>query len=639
MEDKKFRYGSRFFLWIGLLSGISMLWACGGGSSTDAISSTGTLNFRVAYQGAEIGQKFQAAVIDCAAEGIDTIEADVYNPEVTFQIVGGPWDCSAGQGTIRSVPAGSNRIIVVLGNNTAGDIVFRGEKSGIDVVSDHENNAGTVDCTVFVPNLLTPADGAVVGEISMGLSWKYVAGADSYHIIVSEKSDLKDPVIDTTTTVENYTPSGLSDTNTYFWHVAAIDKFQHHGIVSPVWSFTVNTNVENTSPIANITSPESGRTFLSDAYISFTGSGNDNEDGILSGASLIWRSDVDGIIDMGETFTSDKLSPGTHHITLTATDSQGATGLDTVVITIATDRLPDTGQTSSYTDTFGEDSDYDINVPTYTKLDTFGRELEDTATQWAMVKDNVTGLVWEVKSDHEGMHYNENDYRWQTIQSEFLDWLNKSEFGGYSDWRLPTIHELYTLVHHNAFDPNLKLNKSYFPNTKPESYWSSTTFSYNTSHAWYVYFGSGVVYNTDKNYREYVRAVHGRLNVSNLIDNNDGTVTDATTGLMWQQVDANATAMDWEAALNYCEALELTGFDDWRLPNAKELLSISDFQEYDSAIDQTLFPNTQRRGQYWSSTTYADTTSRAWGINIGHGGNCSPEKSAIHYVRAVRGGQ
>jgi hypothetical protein len=486
---------------------------------------------------------------------------------------------------------------------------------------------------------MTPADGSVVSDTAMGLSWQHVAEAVSYRIIVSEKSDLNDPVINTTTAVENYTPSDLSDTKTYYWHVAAIDTFKHQGVASSVWSFTVNSNVENSSPVANITSPEPGRTFLSDADILFAGNGNDSEDSILSGASLIWRSDVDGIIDMGETFTSDKLSPGTHHITLTVTDSEGATGSDTVVITIATGRLPDTGQTASYTDTFGEDADYDIHAPTYTKLDAFGNELDDIASQWAMVRDNVTGLIWEVKSDQEGMHYNETDYRWPTIQSEFLDRLNNSQFGGYSDWRLPTLHELYTLVQNNALDPDLKIDRNYFSNTKPDSYWSSTTFSYNTSHAWYVYFSNGVVNDYDKTIREYVRAVHGAQNVSNLIDNNDGTVTDATTGLMWQQVDADAVGMDWEAALNYCESLELAGFDDWRLPNVKELLSISDFQEHEPAIDQTIFPNTKNRGTYWSSTTYANTTSWAWGIFISWGSPSWSEKSDLNYVRAVRGGQ
>ena len=85
-----------------------------------------------------------------------------------------------------------------------------------------------------------------------------------------------------------------------------------------------------------------------------------------------------------------------------------------------------------------------------------------------------------------------------------------------------------------------------------------------------------------------------------LVDNGDGTVTDASTGLMWQQAEAGA--MNWEAALVYCENLELAGHDDWRLPNLNELLSIVDYELYDPAIDTTFFPGAMS-SEYWSSTT------------------------------------
>lgn len=70
--------------------------------------------------------------------------------------------------------------------------------------------------------------------------------------------------------------------------------------------------------------------------------------------------------------------------------------------------VPDTGQTQYYTDTFGEDSDYLINPPSYTKLNANGGDLEDTADEWAMVRDNVTGLIWEVKQN--------NDTKWEVIK-------------------------------------------------------------------------------------------------------------------------------------------------------------------------------------------------------------------------------
>ena len=66
--------------------------------------------------------------------------------------------------------------------------------------------------------------------------------------------------------------------------------------------------------------------------------------------------------------------------------------------------VPDTGQTEFYTDTFGEDSDYLINPPSYAKLDACGNPLLYTATSWVMVRDNVTGLIWEVKTDDGSVH-------------------------------------------------------------------------------------------------------------------------------------------------------------------------------------------------------------------------------------------
>jgi Domain of unknown function (DUF4214) len=65
-------------------------------------------------------------------------------------------------------------------------------------------------------------------------------------------------------------------------------------------------------------------------------------------------------------------------------------------------KIPDTGQITHYTNVFGEDSDYTINPPSYTKLDAKGNVLPESATTWAMVRDNVTGLIWENKANKDG---------------------------------------------------------------------------------------------------------------------------------------------------------------------------------------------------------------------------------------------
>ena len=87
-------------------------------------------------------------------------------------------------------------------------------------------------------------------------------------------------------------------------------------------------------PIATIIAPLDGLTFTHGDLITFQGSATDPEDGTLTGAALVWTSSADGQIGMGESFTRDDLSVGTHTITLTATDRQGAVGMDSITVTI-----------------------------------------------------------------------------------------------------------------------------------------------------------------------------------------------------------------------------------------------------------------------------------------------------------------
>ena len=119
-------------------------------------------------------------------------------------------------------------------------------------------------------------------------------------------------------------------------------------------------------------------------------------------------------------------------------------------------------------------------------------------------------------------------------------------------------------------------------------------------------------------------------------DSGDGTVTDENTGLMWQQGEGGS--MNWEDAISYCEGLFLAEYVDWRLPNIKELESISDDSLYNPSIDTNFFPNAHSSA-YWSSTTHAFLTSNAWGVLFYDGGVGYISKSGSSYVRCVRGGQ
>ncbi|MBN2108609.1 MAG: DUF1566 domain-containing protein [Deltaproteobacteria bacterium] len=124
---------------------------------------------------------------------------------------------------------------------------------------------------------------------------------------------------------------------------------------------------------------------------------------------------------------------------------------------------------------------------------------------------------------------------------------------------------------------------------------------------------------------------------SGYIDNNDGTITDTSTGLMWEK-SAGLTAYTWAQAKAYCENLILGEQSDWRLPTRNELQSIVDYNSYNPSISTTFFPDTVASA-YWSSTVNADGTSLAWLVDFYYGAVSHYYTPDNYYVRAVRAGQ
>lgn len=322
--------------------------------------------------------------------------------------------------------------------------------------------------------------------------------------------------------------------------------------------------------------------------------------------------------------------------------------------------VPDTGQTESYTTTFGEDSDYTINPPSYTKLGASGNDLPDSATEWYMVRDNVTGLIWEVKQNKDDVpnygdpHDADNTYTWYdsnphtnkgnagtpgdgTDTEDFINALNAQWFGGYNDWRMPTIKEFAEIVVSGHYNPALE--KDYFPNGIGDFYWTSTC---RTGYVWLIsgYWGD-VATTTSKQDIQSVRAVRGGSYVDNgqLTDNGDGTITDNGSGLMWQKTSLT-NEIDWEDAIEYSKVLSLGAYADWRLPNLKELRSIVDYDFQGILIDTEYFPEAMY-STYWSSTGMgnATTETRKLGIDFTIGFDVSKEISELCYSRFVRGGQ
>ena len=320
--------------------------------------------------------------------------------------------------------------------------------------------------------------------------------------------------------------------------------------------------------------------------------------------------------------------------------------------------VPDTGQTQSYTNTFGEDHDYTINSPSYTKLADNGTALPDDAVTWAMVRDNVAGLIWEMKDsldltqDYDNPHDADNTYTWYDNNSatnggdagmpgagtdtlDFIDALNAANYGGHNNWHLPTPAELLSIANFGVSDP--AVDSGFFPNTQASAYWSSTTSAASSDSAWEVEFSFGNVEFAPKTGSMHVRAVCSEQSgpLAALINNGNGTVTDNSTGLMWQQ--ASSSAPNWELALSYCENLPLAGYTDWRLPTIKELQSIVDYSLGYPAVDPTIFPGTQE-DYFWSSTTWGGSLGYALSVDFGLGFVSPFNKGFSGYIRAVRRG-
>jgi len=279
-------------------------------------------------------------------------------------------------------------------------------------------------------------------------------------------------------------------------------------------------------------------------------------------------------------------------------------------------KLPDTGQTLNATATFGEDSDYAINPPAYT----------DNGN--GTVTDTVTGLMWQ-KTDS-------GEMTWDTARTSA-----PTALGGFSDWRLPTAQEAFSILNHNT---NPALNSTYFVNNAggtPGYFWTSDLFYGDNTKVWATNAGGGIgphpktaTTSAGGSSRFHARYVRGsKPNVGhNYINNNDGTVTDVDTGLMWSQTPSST--LGWVNAITYAENLTLAGYADWRLPNIKELQSLIDVTRATASgstltpcINRILFPAVTATAHWSSTSVKSGTPAQAWLADLGVTTTSSPARN------------
>lgn len=284
---------------------------------------------------------------------------------------------------------------------------------------------------------------------------------------------------------------------------------------------------------------------------------------------------------------------------------------------------------------------------------------EPAGTLWSCVRDNHTGLVWEVKTIG-GVHDRDIEYQWGGVtaigrdrpdrEGTYLNdnsgsgWdalVNASNSGnglcGITDWRVPSIKALSSIV--NYGQPTVPLagppmiDTAYFPNTADGSYWTATPEASRFDRAWEIRFnnGSGSDSMLERSSLNRVRLVSGDHEpisnevaiangdqvVKNYITNttpnsryvisaDSTTVIDSNTGLMWQRcqlglsgngcTSGSAGEYDWQQALAESQSNTLAGHTDWRLPNIAEMRTLNAYDRSVPAINSVVFPNTESAG-------------------------------------------
>ena len=344
--------------------------------------------------------------------------------------------------------------------------------------------------------------------------------------------------------------------------------------------------------------------------------------------------------------------------------------------------LPQTGQTTCYNqagtmincaDT-GQDGDIQAGVvPPVPRFADNGE---------GQITDNLTGLVWLRNADCFGKR------RWVIA----LGLANSLESGqcGLTDgsipgqWRLPNRNELRSLLDAQNFNPALPSGHP-FDNVRNDGYWTSTTYTFRSSVAWDVELGSSRSVGQSKGQTNFVIMVRDpiipieapatvpvtgqvlcwnapgtvincagtgqdgdiqagvQLPVFRFTDNNDGTVTDKLTELVWLKNSNCFGDRAWAQALAGANRLEdgLCGLSDgsvpgdWRLPNRNELVSLFNLQNSNPATDLNA-PLSTGNVLYWTSTSYPANAARAWEIPVIDGAIGHFAKTNSRLVTAVR---
>lgn len=298
------------------------------------------------------------------------------------------------------------------------------------------------------------------------------------------------------------------------------------------------------------------------------------------------------------------------------------------------------------------------------------------------ISDKNTQLTWSKTCD------TNNDGKIDTSDkltlAEAFVYAKNSKLAGFSDWRLPNIRELYSLIDFDGFDLNptaTSTKATPFIDTKffdfgygdinagerlidaqfaTTSIYTATTM-YGSKTMFGVNFADGRIkgygYEQKRNRTKtfYVYIVRGNEDYSKniFVDNKDGTISDLSTNLMWAKNDSKK-GLNWEEANTIANKLNFAGYSDWRMPTAKELQSIVDYtrspDHTNSAAINPIFNCTEIINEakkkdypaFWSSSihkreNFPTSTDTACYVNFGRSmGYMNNEWLDVHGAGAQR---
>ena len=340
----------------------------------------------------------------------------------------------------------------------------------------------------------------------------------------------------------------------------------------------------------------------------------------------------------------------------------------------------------------------------FTKIANSSLDLSETAglgsspDQWSCIRDNVTGLMWEVRPNAPGqLRHREHRYRWFNSDAAsnggatgsrsgnlcagsllacnteaYVNRVNAIGLCGYTDWRVPTINELYSIAHFGRLE-GPALDPDAFPDTRSaHGYWTATPSAASTGQAWRLGFSPFIEITASKGSDRHLRLVRGdaapapagpaphagcrtdiaptaSIDTAFMVggDVPEGYACQPQTGLLWrrcplgqewseaeQTCSGLSAARDWALSLTAAQAYR----DDadvasaWRIPNVKELTSMIERRCVNPAADTRVFPSVPD-GKIWSSSARDEGASEVWTATVvGAPGTQDPGSTGATFV-------